>query len=192
MPRLVLGSTSPYRSALLERLRTPFTAAAPGVDEDRAKASGAAPREVVEQLAREKALAVQQHHHDAVVIGSDQGAVLDAELLDKPGTEQNAGAQLRALRGRAHELVTAVAIAHPAGLVTFTDVTTLWMRELSDDEIDRYVQSDQPLQCAGSYRIESLGITLFDRIESGDHTAIVGLPLARLARELRALGFLLP
>jgi septum formation protein len=135
---------------------------------------------------------VQQRHPAAVVIGSDQGAVLDAALLDKPGSEANATAQLRALRGRAHDLVTAVAIAHPAGLVTFTDVTTLWMRDLTDEEIARYVQRERPLQCAGSYMIESLGVALFDRVESEDHTAIVGLPLARLSRELRALGFALP
>ena len=192
MQRLVLASTSPYRADLLARLGTPFLAVAPGVDEAAVKARGGAAREIVEQLARDKAEAVRAAHPADVVIGSDQACVLDGRVLDKPGTAANAEAQLRALRGREHQLVTAVAIAHPGGLRAFTDVTRLTMRALADDEITRYVATEQPLDCAGSYKIEQLGVALFDRIESEDHTAIVGLPMLRLCRELRDLGFVVP
>lgn len=192
MPPLVLASTSPYRRALLERLRLPFEAVAPGVDEDAVKQRGGDPRAVVEELARQKAHAVQARRPDAIVIGSDQAGVLDGRVLDKPGTEANARAQLAALRGKRHQLVTAVAIAHPGGTLGFTDVTTLSMRALSEAEIARYVAAERPLDCAGSYKIEALGVSLFDRVESDDHSAIVGLPLLRLSQELRALGMLVP
>ena len=192
MPRLVLASTSPYRADLLARLGTPFLAVAPGVDEAAVKARGGAAQEIVEQLARQKAEAVHPAYPEDVVVGSDQACVLDSRVLDKPGTAANAEAQLRALRGREHQLVTAVAIAHPGGLRQFTDVTRLTMRPLGDDEIARYVAAEQPLDCAGSYKVEQLGVALFDRIESEDHTAIVGLPMLRLCRELRDLGFVVP
>jgi len=192
MPSLVLASTSPYRRALLERLRVPFEAVAPGVDEAAVKARGGEPRRVVEELARRKAEAGRALRPDAVTIGSDQAGVLDGRVLDKPGTEAGAIAQLCALRGRHHQLVTAVTVAHPGGLVQFTDVTTLVMRALDDDEVARYVAAERPLDCAGSYKIEGLGIALFERIESRDHTAIVGLPLLELSAALRDLGFDLP
>ncbi|MGC6488618.1 MAG: Maf family protein [Planctomycetota bacterium] len=192
MRPLVLASTSRYRRALLERLQLPFEAVPPGVDEGAVKAQGGDPRALVEELARQKAEAVLARRPDAVVIGSDQAGVLDGRVLDKPGTEANARAQLGALRGRPHELVTAVAVAHPGGLMRFTDVTTLVMRDLDDDEIARYVAAEQPLDCAGSYKIEGLGIALFERVESRDHTAIVGLPLIDLVGALRSLGFRLP
>lgn len=192
MPGLVLGSTSTYRRALLERLRVPFTCEAPGVDESVAKAAGGNPLAIVQQLALQKALAVQRRHPDAIVIGCDQLASVDSLLLDKPGTAANARAQLQALRGREHRLLTAVAIAHAGGLQEFVDTTRLLMRQLSDDEIDRYVAAEQPFDCAGSYRIEGLGIALFERIDSRDHTAIVGLPLLQLSAELRRLGLFVP
>lgn len=191
MPDLVLASTSPYRRELLARLGVPFRCAAPGVDEAEVKRAlpGAA---AVAELARRKARAVAALHRDAVVIGSDQGALLDGAMLDKPGTAANASAQLEALAGRTHELHTAVAIAHPGGLAEFAEVTRLSMRPLSPAEIARYVAADQPLDCAGSYKIERLGIALFERIDGADWTAIEGLPLLRLAAELRALGVALP
>lgn len=192
MPALVLASTSPYRRQLLERLRVPFACEAPGVDENAVKALWRDPAAIVVELAKRKANAVAARHPDAIVIGSDQGACIDGELLDKPGSVPNATAQLQRLQGRTHELLTAVAIAHPAGVVEFTDRTHLSMRPLSRGEIDRYIAAEQPLDCAGSYKIEGLGIALFDRIEGGDQTAIMGLPLLRLCRELRGLGLLLP
>ena len=189
MTTLVLASTSKYRRALLQQLGEPFETAAPGVDETIAKASGAPPRQVVEELALQKARAVWAARPGDVVIGSDQAAVLDDEILDKPGTEANAVAQLQRLRGRQHQLITAVAVVHPGGRARFTDVTNLVMRRLEDCEIASYVQRDQPLDCAGSYKFESCGDALFERVETRDETAIVGLPLARLRATLRALGF---
>ncbi len=189
MASLILASTSTYRRHLLERLRVPFTCERPGVDEDLVKKQLREPLAVVQELARQKALAVAQRFPGAVVIGSDQAATLDGEILDKPGTVGNACAQLARLQGREHQLLTAVAIAHAGGVVQWVDTTRLCMRVLSGEEIERYVLAEQPLDCAGSYKIEGLGVALFDRVMSEDQTAIVGLPLLRLCRELRGLGF---
>lgn len=189
---LVLASTSTYRRQLLERLQVPFRCERPGVDEDAVKRTGLPAPAVVQELARQKALAVAARCPGAVVIGSDQAAVVDGTMLDKPGTVDAAQAQLRRLAGRAHTLLTAVAVVHPGGMREFVDTTTLVMRRLDDAEIGRYVAVDRPLDCAGSYKVEGLGITLFERIDSGDHTAIVGLPLLALAQVLRELGVALP
>lgn len=193
LPALVLASTSPYRRHLLERLRIAFVCEAPGVDEAAVKRRGGAPSAIVTGLARAKALAVAARRPGSIVIGSDQGACIDGTLLDKPGTAANAIAQLRQLAGRTHELLTAVAIARPDGEpIEFIDRTTLLMRTLTAAEIERYVAAESPLDCAGSYKIESLGITLFERIDGADQTAIMGLPLLRLCRELRRLDVVLP
>ena len=192
MPPLILASTSPYRRELLARLGAPFTCEKPGVDEDEVKQALRDPAAVVGELARQKALAVAQRHADAVVIGSDQCATIDGRVLDKPGDADGAHAQLRLLAGREHRLLTAVAIAHPGGVVEWTETTRLCMRPLADDEIARYVAAERPFDCAGSYKIEGLGISLFDAVDGADQTAIVGLPLLRLCRELRALGLRLP
>ena len=192
MPDLILASTSPYRRQLLERLRVPFTCEAPGVDEEAVKRSTPEPLAVVRELARQKALAVQQRHPAAIVIGGDQAATIDGAVLDKPGTAALAKAQLQRLQGQEHQLLTAVAIAHPGGLVEFVDATFLRMRPLDAAAIERYVAAEQPLDCAGSYKIEGLGIALFQRVTGDDQTAITGLPLLRLCQELRALGVALP
>lgn len=192
MPPLVLASTSPYRRELLARLCAPFTCERPGVDEDMVKRTLTDPLAIVQELARQKARAVAARHPAAIVIGSDQAATIDGAVLDKPGTAANAIAQLTRLQGRAHRLLTAVAIVHPGGMAEFVDTTTLLMRALSPAEIERYVATERPLDCAGSYQIEKLGITLFERIDGGDQTAIIGLPLLRLCSELRQLGMQLP
>jgi septum formation protein len=189
---LVLASTSPYRRELLARLRLPFVCERPGVDEDAVKRALGEPLAIVRDLARAKARAVAARHPGAVVIGGDQGAEVDGALLDKPGDAARATAQLQRLRGREHQLLTAVAVAHPGGLVEWVETTRLTMRALGDDAIARYVAAEQPFDCAGSYKIEGLGIGLFDAIAGDDQTAIVGLPLLRLCRELRALGMALP
>jgi septum formation protein len=192
MPGLILGSTSGYRRALMERLQVPFTCVAPGVNEQDVKQLGHQPIATVQELARRKAESVFNRNPTCVVIGSDQAAVLDDELLDKPGNRVGAIKQLNKLRGREHRLITAVAIAHDKGLTEFCDITRLVMRDLSEDEIARYVDAEKPFDCAGSYKIEQLGITLFEHIDSHDHTAIIGLPLLQLTRELRKLGVPLP
>lgn len=192
MERLILGSTSSYRRALMERLRIPFATEAPHVNEDEVKQSEDNPMAVVKELASRKAQAVFDKHPDAIVIGSDQAVCLGTRLLDKPGNAFNACIQLRELSGQEHQLLTAVAIAHAGGLVEFVDITRLVMRELTDSQIERYVQADEPFQCAGSYKIEGLGVTLFERIDGRDHTAIIGLPLLQLCNELRQIGVELP
>ena len=190
--KLILASTSRYRRELLERLGVPFVAVAPLVDEDDYKMHGLDPRVLAETLAREKALNVAARFRDAVVIGSDQVAVLDGLALGKPGSIDNAISQLQAMSGRAHDLVTAIAVIYDGGLIACTNVTRLVMRPLTSDEIRRYVETDLPLDCAGSYKLESRGIALFQSIESDDHTAIVGMPLIALTTILRNVGFAVP
>lgn len=192
MTPIVLASTSPYRRQLLGRLGLPFTCEAPGIDETAAKDTTSDPMELARTLARQKASAVAGRHPGSMVIGSDQVATIDGEVLDKPGTAPAAVQQLQRLQGRQHTLLTAVAIHRSGETVDFVDVTRLCMRPLTDSEIERYVAADQPLDCAGSYRIEALGISLFAGIDCEDQTAIVGLPLLRLCAELRQLGVPLP
>lgn len=193
MPELVLASTSRYRRELLDRLGIPYTAAAHRCDE-RATAAGLDdPERIARVLARAKAQSLAADHADAFVLGSDQLVDLDGEILGKPGDAPGARAQLARLRGRTHRLITAVALRHPDGRVDEAlDVHRMTMRDLSDDEIARYVDREHPVDCAGSYKIERLGIALFDRVEGTDFTAIVGLPLATVARMLRRAGFQVP
>jgi len=189
---VVLASSSPYRRQLLERLGLSFKAEPPGVDEDAIKKSLSEPSEIVRKLARAKAEAVAGKTKDAIVIGCDQLAIVDGKLLDKPGTAAAAIEQLQGLQGREHFLMTAVAIVHKKGVAEFVDTANLVMRKLTKAEIERYVAADQPIDCAGSYKIESRGIALFERIEAADQSAIMGLPLLRLCQELRELGIPLP
>lgn len=191
-PNLILASTSRYRRALLDRLGLPFECAAPGVDEDAFKGRRLAPEELARTLAREKALAVARAHPAAVVIGSDQVCALGDEVLDKPGTRAVAVERLGRLAGRTHRLVTAVCVARGAELVEFADVTRLTMRPLGEAQIARYVDADEPFDCAGGYKLETRGIALFARIESADQTAVVGLPLMALVDALSSFGFELP
>jgi septum formation protein len=189
---VILASTSPYRRALLERLGIPFRSLAPDVEEESYKARGLSPLALAEVLALAKARSLSEAWPDAVVIGSDQVASLDHRPLGKPGTVEAAEAQLSTMSGRAHELITAVAVRHRGETIAHTDVTTLSMRRLSSDEIRRYIEADRPLDCAGSYKLESRGIALFERIVSDDHTAIVGLPLIAVTTILRSLGLRIP
>lgn len=191
MPRLVLASTSPYRRELLARLRLPFEAARPDVDES--PLSGEAPAALAIRLAEAKAAAVARGHGDAWVIGSDQVAELGGAPLGKPGSHERACAQLAAMAGQAVRFHTAVCLAHGDGRrLQALDTTTVRFRVLSGEEIARYVEAEQPLDCAGSFKSEGLGITLFEAIESRDPTALVGLPLIATAGLLRQAGFRLP
>lgn len=191
--QLILASTSRYRQELLGRLGVPFVSQAPGVDEDAVKTDRSlGPRQVAEILAERKARAVAERHPGAVVIGSDQLAHLDGAVLGKPGTAGAAEAQLARLAGRTHELVTAVCIIHPGGIERIADLAHLTMRPLSSEAIARYVAADQPLDCAGAYKLECRGIGLFSAIACADHTAITGLPLIWTAGVLGRLGFAIP
>jgi septum formation protein len=191
---LILASTSPYRRALVERLGVPFRCVAPPVNEAALKAElrGATPRELAERLAMAKAASVEALEPGAVVIGGDQLVAFEGSILGKPGTAERAVAQLLAMSGRSHELITAIHVRHHGHAYTHTDVANLLLRCLTLTEIRRYVEVDHPLDCAGSYKLESKGIALFERIESADHSAIVGMPLIALMTILRSIGFEIP
>lgn len=185
---LILASTSRYRRALLERLGLPFAVAAPGVDE--AALPGEAPAQTALRLAEAKARAVAAGRTEGLVIGSDQAADCDGEAISKPETHDAAVAQLLRLSGRTIVFHTAVALLNAAtGRVQreLVDVASTF-RVLHADEIEAYLRREQPYDCAGSVKSEALGIALFERIESSDPTALVGLPLIAVARMLRAEG----
>ncbi len=190
--RLILASTSSYRRELLGRLRLPFACVAPEVDEIARAGEPALERAV--RLALAKATAVAARHPASTVIGSDQVAVCRGELLDKPGDAVRCRAQLRRLSGSQASFHTAVAVlsAERARTLQFVDTTTVHVRPLSDAEIERYIAAEQPFDCAGGFRCEGLGISLFERIVCEDPTALVGLPLIRTAGALRELGYALP
>ncbi|WP_459557044.1 Maf family protein [Lacunimicrobium album] len=192
MSPLILASSSRYRRMLLERLRIPFDSISPDVDEEAVKQQVADPMQLATTLARAKAIRIFEAHPDTTVIGSDQLAACDDQILGKPHAEENAINQLLSLAGRTHHLITAVFIASPDGHKEFVDITRLTMRPLTRDEARRYVHADQPLDCAGSYKFESLGVTLFDAVKTEDMTAITGLPLMKLAQSLRELGYQIP
>jgi septum formation protein len=191
---LVLASTSPYRRALLERLGVDFAAVAPDCDEDQWKGQGLSAEELVTRLAREKAESVAASHPDAVIIGSDQAAEVDDEILGKPGTPAGARQQLKRLAGREHRLLTALCVldARTGQRAEGLDIHRLRLRRLSDEQIARYVNADNPVDCAGSYKIEGLGIALFESVEGTDFTAVVGLPLTRVVALLGRLGIEIP
>jgi len=191
-PELILASTSSWRRLLLERLRVPFRCVAPDVDETALAAGLHEPELIARTLAKAKALAVARSCPEAIVIGSDQVCALGDRVLGKPGDAAGAAQQLLALQGQEHRLITAVAVAHRGQMERFTEVAVLRMRSLDEGEVQRYVAAERPFDCAGSYRIESLGIALFESIHCHDHTAIVGLPLLRLCAVLRGLGLTVP
>jgi septum formation protein len=182
---LILASTSRYRRDLLQRLGLSFECVAPDADEERLAGEPADAMAV--RLARVKAEAVAAKYPTAIVIGSDQVALLGTAVLGKPGTVERCREQLRASSGHEVVFLTAVhVIDGPAGRTeSHVDRTVVKFRELSDAEIDRYIERDNPLDCAGGFKAESLGIALFDRIESTDPTGLTGLPLSWLCGALR-------
>ena len=187
-PRIVLASTSPYRRALLTRLRLPFEVQAPAVDES------ALPRESVRatavRLAQAKAQAVAASCSNALIIGCDQIAELDGRCLGKPGTHERAVAQLTAMRGKDVVFHTALALLNTeSGAMQTAEVpTTVRFRDYTDREIERYLELERPYDCAGSAKIEGLGIVLVERAAGDDPSALIGLPLMRLAEMLRKEG----
>lgn len=185
---LVLGSTSVYRRELLSRLHLPFTVEPPGVDET--PRPGEAPADLARRLAAAKAAEVARRHPQAVVIGSDQVADLDGEPLGKPGNHANALAQLRRMSGRTVVFQTALTVMCEASGFAQHDLAPVRVRfrALPDAEIEAYLRAEQPYDCAGSAKSEGLGIALLESIDSDDPTALVGLPLIRTCRMLRAAG----
>ena len=189
LPRpLILGSTSPYRRELLQRLRLPFEVVRPEVDET--PHAGELPVALAQRLAMEKALAVARQHPKAVVIGSDQVADLDGEPLGKPGTHERAVAQLQRMRGHTVVFQTAVAVVcMESGFAEQALAQVkVQFRQLSDAAIETYLRAEEPYDCAGSAKSEGLGIALLERIDNQDPSALVGLPLIHTCRLLRAAG----
>jgi septum formation protein len=189
-PPLLLASTSRYRRALLERLALPFEIADPGVDES-ARAHEPPP-ERAQRLARAKAEAIAARQPGAWVIGSDQVCAAGAQVLGKPGNAQRCAAQLAALSGGTASFFTACALVRGTRCHEHLDVTRVTFRALSAADIARYVEKDQPYDCAGGFKAEGLGIALFARLESEDPTGLIGLPLIWLAAALRTAGYRVP
>ncbi len=187
---LILASTSRFRGEMLRRLQLPFTQVDPGVDEDPWKDKGLPPRELVVELAVAKARAIADEHEDALILGGDQVAFLDGAVLGKPGTPEGARAQLRTMAGRTHELITGTALldTRTGDVHTALEVHHMTMRALTDAQIADYVARENPVDAAGSYYIESLGIALFESVRGDDFTAIVGLPLSQVVALLGAVG----
>jgi septum formation protein len=186
--RLILASTSPYRAALLTRLGLPFDAESPGVDEN--PLGNEAPRERAARLARAKAEAVAARYPQAWVLGSDQLAVRGAEVLGKPFEAARCEEQLLSSSGKQVAFLTAACLFNAAGERRFehVDTTLVRFRDLTRDEVRRYVELERPLDCAGGFKCEGLGIALFESIDSSDPTALIGLPLIWVAEALRRAG----
>lgn len=185
---LILASSSPYRRALLDRLRLAYTVAAPDVDES--PSANEEPRATALRLAESKARVVAQRFHPSLVIGADQVAVLDGHSISKPGTHEAARAQLGAMRGRRIVFHTALCLLDTeTGHCQLAEVpTTVQFRDYTDAEAARYLDLEQPYDCAGSAKIEALGIVLVEKVESADPTAIIGLPLITLVTLLQRAG----
>ena len=185
---LILGSTSPYRRELLQRLRIPFEVHRPEVDET--PLSGETPTALAQRLALAKAQAVALRFPNAIVIGADQVADLNGEPLGKPGNHANAVKQLQQMRGQTVVFQTAVSVVCLATGFEQTELAQVKVqfRHVSDDAIEAYLQAEQPYDCAGSAKSEGLGIALLERIDNHDPTALVGLPLILTCRMLRAAG----
>ena len=187
-PLIVLASSSPYRRSLLARLRLPFEVRVPGVNET--ALPGEAARETALRLAQAKARAVAASCPAALIIGCDQVAALDDAVIGKPGTHANALAQLKAMRGKSVRFHTALALLNAAtGALQSAEVpTTVRFRNCDDSEIERYLAAERPYDCTGSAKIEGIGIVLVESVESGDPSALIGLPLLQLATMLRNEG----
>ena len=187
---LVLASTSPHRRMLLERLQLPFSCLAPGVGEE--ELPGEAPATRARRLALAKAHAVATQHPDAIVIGSDQVASFEAadgpQVLHKPGNRETCRRQLAALSGHCARFDTAMAVLHAGREIIHCDLTQVQFRRLDELAIESYMDREPSFDCAGGFRIEGLGVTLFERVESRDPTALIGLPLIALCAALRELG----
>jgi septum formation protein len=162
------------------------------VDEDSYKAKIEDPTELAQVLANEKAKVIANDHPDAIVIGSDQLAHLEGKVLGKPGNLDNAAKQLEFMSGKTHQLITAVSIHCEGDIQSFCNITSLTMRQLDGDQIKSYLRRDNPIDCAGAYKLELNGISLFEGIETSDHTAITGLPLIEVGNTLHQFGVQIP
>jgi len=191
-PTIVLASSSPYRRGLLDRFLNDYETITPAVDES--NPDGLPPADLATYLARKKAEAIAINAREALVIGADQLAVLDDQVLGKPGNHQKAVEQLVAASGKAVTFLTAVCILDPIGRTRYehTDVTTVRFRQFDRRLAEVYLRHDEPYDCAGSFKIEGAGFVLFDSVKTNDPTALIGLPMIWVADRLLQLGYLLP
>ena len=191
MRPLVLASSSRYRTELLRRLQLPFSCQAPEIDES--PLAGESPEELVMRLSVEKATAVSNDFAEAAIIGSDQVCACQGLVLGKPNTVERAIEQLQSFSDKCVDFFTGLCVLAPGGQVlTHLDQTTVHFRTLQRAEIERYVAFEKPLDCAGGFKVEALGIGLFEAVESKDPTALIGLPLIQLSAFLRQLGYAIP
>jgi septum formation protein len=186
--RIILASTSPYRRKLLQQLNLTFSVESPAVDEAVLKKTAQVSLpDLPLYLARKKAESVAALFPNDIVIGSDQMGLFDHKSLDKPGTKDKAVLQLKKLQGSTHQLLTALCVIHRGKLFQHLDITELTMRPLNDAQIKNYVDLENPVDCAGSYKFEGLGIALFEKVQTKDPSAIVGLPLMALTQILESI-----
>jgi len=191
-PDILLASSSPYRRGLLDRFLTEFEAVSPDVDES--NDAGLEPGELARQLARAKAEAVSASARDALIIGADQLAVLEGQVLGKPGSHQKAVEQLLAASGKSVKFLTAVCVLDPVTRKRYehTDETIVQFREFDRRLAEAYLRLDEPYDCAGSFKLEGAGFLLFESVKTDDPTALVGLPMIWISDRLLELGYLLP
>lgn len=192
MRRLLLASSSSYRRELLSRLQVPFESSAPQIDET--AFPDELPEQLVRRLACEKAQALASYNHDHLIIGSDQIAVLGQHILGKPHTLERATEQLKACSGNSVNFLTGLAVLDSKTEMTQVDCIkfTVHFRALTDQQIERYLTTEQPFDCAGSFKAEGLGISLFRATEGSDVTSLIGLPLIRLVEMLNESGLEIP
>ena len=192
LPPIVLASSSSYRRELLTRLQLPFTCHSPDIDETpRANESA---QTLVQRLALSKARALAQHYPQHIIIGSDQVAVLDGKIIGKPLHAEGATQQLSAASGRSLVFLTGLAVIDTRTQIEQVDLVpfTVHFRTLNAAQIQRYIAAEQPFDCAGSFKSEGLGVSLFQATEGSDATSLVGLPLIRLCDMLNACGIAVP
>ena len=189
--KLILASESRHKKKILDRLHIAFSTTAPMIDET--PGSGESALALSRRLAQRKAETIADRHPEATVISTDQAAEVDGIILGKPGTQQHACAMLHKLSGKTVSFFTSVGMIQPnASCLIHTEEVIVTLRQLEDHEIVRYVKADMPLDCAGSFKVESLGISLFKSVKSEDPTALEGLPLIRLCQWLRDQGIKIP
>ena len=192
MPKLILASSSPYRRALLERLELPFMCAAPDIDET--PLANETPEQLTRRLARDKAFALARQYPEHLIIGSDQVLLLDNLPVSKPGTHALAVAQLQRCSGQTVRFTTSLCLLNSATgqHQLASEPFDVSFRQLSRDSIERYLHKEQPYDCAGSFKMEGLGVTLFSALRGDDPNSLIGLPLIRLCEMLRNEGIDLP
>ncbi len=191
VPKLILASSSHYRKQQLKSLGLEFSTQSPDVNE--ARLNNEEPLDLVTRLAHEKALKVQSTHPNSCVIAGDQICTFEGHIYGKPGTFDRAVQQLQTFSNNCVEFFTALSVLSPGGGdQSYVDTTVVTFRVLSNEEIRRYVEIEQPLDCAGAFKVESLGLSLFKSVKSEDPSALIGMPLIKLGELLRKVGYQIP